>query len=170
MSFPAIGQSLPALTWESFQIQMVFSFPFLRSNDLCSSLLIMRTRSFYSLLRRRYIHKVSVQLVWIARGGALLMNTHILSLINQKVSRWVVGVLLIVLSGLKYSAGLVPFIVHPVINIYIYMHVYTFFRIFYFRNFSQPPSLRPSCCTSHKFSPRELNFCLPCFINVHEEY
>ena len=75
------------------------------------------------------------------------MNIHILSSINRKVSRWVVDVSLIVLcakgeggdyfhiyslldihiifsynfvlilSGLKYSAGLVPFIVHPVINI-----------------------------------------------------
>ena len=31
---------------------------------------------------------------------------------------------------MKYSAGLVPFIVHPVINIYIYMHVYTFSEYF----------------------------------------
>ena len=31
---------------ESFQIQMGFSFTFLRANDLRSSLLIMRTRSF----------------------------------------------------------------------------------------------------------------------------
>ena len=30
---------------ESFQIQMGFSFPFLRANDLRTSLLIMRTRS-----------------------------------------------------------------------------------------------------------------------------
>ena len=96
-------------------------------------------------------------------GGALLMNMHILSSINRKVSRWVVGVSLrvlcakgggggdyfriyslcdiyiiflynfvLILSGLKYSAELVPFIVHPVINIYIYMNVYTFCRIFHF--------------------------------------
>ena len=31
---------------ESFQLQMGFLFPFLRANDLRSSLLIMRTRSF----------------------------------------------------------------------------------------------------------------------------
>ena len=31
---------------ESFQLQMGFSFPFLRANDLRSSLLIMITRSF----------------------------------------------------------------------------------------------------------------------------
>ena len=43
----------------------------------------------------------------------------------------------LILSGLKYSAGLVPFIVHPVINTNIYMHVYNFYRIFHFRNFSQ---------------------------------
>ena len=128
------------------------------------------------------------------------MNTHILSLISRKVSRWVVGVLLsvlcakggegdyfhiyslygihiiflynfvLILSGLKYSAGLVPFIVHPVINICMYMHVYTFCRIFYFRNFSQPPSSQPTCCTSHKLSPRELIFCIPCVINVQEKY
>ena len=30
---------------ELFQLQMVFSFPFLRANDLRTSLLIMRTRS-----------------------------------------------------------------------------------------------------------------------------
>ena len=89
------------------------------------------------------------------------MNMHILSPINRKVSRWVVGVLLsvlcvkgggggdyfriyslydihiifsydfvLILSGLKYSAGLVPFIVHHVINIYIYMYVYTFAEYF----------------------------------------
>ena len=76
----------------------------------------------------------------------------------------------LVLSGLEYSAGLVPFIVHPVIIISIYMHVYTFCRIFHFRNFAQPPSSRPSCCTFHKLSPRELNFCVQCVINVHEKY
>ena len=91
------------------------------------------------------------------------MNMHILILINQKVSRWVVGVSL-------YSVGLVPFIVHPVINIYIYMHIYTFCRIFHFQNFAQPPSSRPSCCTSHKLVPIELIFCVPCVINVHEKY
>ena len=31
---------------ESFQLQMGFSFPFLRANDLRSYLFIMRTRSF----------------------------------------------------------------------------------------------------------------------------
>ena len=50
---------------------------------------------FYSLVRRVYICKVSVQLVWYARGGALLINMHIFSSINRKVSRWVVGVSLI---------------------------------------------------------------------------
>ena len=48
---------------ESFQLQMGFSFLFLRANNLCSYLFIMRTRSFYSLVRRGYIRKVSVQLV-----------------------------------------------------------------------------------------------------------
>ena len=33
-------------TIESFQVQIGFSFPFLLANNLCSSLLIMRTRSF----------------------------------------------------------------------------------------------------------------------------
>ena len=42
---------------------MGFSFPLLRANYLGSFLLIMRTRSFYSLVRRGYIRKVSVQLV-----------------------------------------------------------------------------------------------------------
>ena len=35
---------------ESFHIQMGLSFPFLRANDLRSSLLIMITRSFFTLL------------------------------------------------------------------------------------------------------------------------
>ena len=48
---------------ESLQLQMGFSFPFLRANALRSSLLIMGTRSFNSLVRRGYIHKFSVQLV-----------------------------------------------------------------------------------------------------------
>ena len=52
------------LEWvESFQLQMGFSFPFLRANDLRLSLLIIRARNFYSIVRRGYIHKVSVQLV-----------------------------------------------------------------------------------------------------------
>ena len=42
---------------------MGFSFPFLRANDLRLSLLNIRARSFYSLVRRGYIRKVSVQLV-----------------------------------------------------------------------------------------------------------
>ena len=44
---------------------MGFSFPFLCANDLRSSLLNIRARSFYSLVRRGYIRKVSVQLVQI---------------------------------------------------------------------------------------------------------
>ena len=36
----------PILNTESFQLQMVFSFPFLRANDLRSSLLNIRARSF----------------------------------------------------------------------------------------------------------------------------
>ena len=48
---------------ESFQLHVGFSFPFLRANDLRSSLLNIRARSFNSLVHRRYIHKVSVQLV-----------------------------------------------------------------------------------------------------------
>ena len=34
------------LVWESFQLQMGFSFPFLRANDLRLSLLNIRARSF----------------------------------------------------------------------------------------------------------------------------
>ena len=48
---------------ESFQLQMGFSFPFLRANNLRSSLLNIRARIFYSLVRRGYIRKVSVQLL-----------------------------------------------------------------------------------------------------------
>ena len=40
---------------------MGFSFPFLRANDLRLSLLNIRARNFYSLVRRGYIRKVSVQ-------------------------------------------------------------------------------------------------------------
>ena len=36
----------PYFVEESFQLQMGFSFLFLRAKDLCTSLLIMRTRSF----------------------------------------------------------------------------------------------------------------------------
>ena len=51
-------------TYEWFQTQMIILFPFLRDNYLHTSLLIMRTRSFfYSPLCRGYIHKVSVHLV-----------------------------------------------------------------------------------------------------------
>ena len=43
---------------------MGFSFPLLRANDLRLSLMIMRARIFFnSLVRRRFIRKVSVQLV-----------------------------------------------------------------------------------------------------------
>ena len=38
------------LTVESLQIQMGLSFPFLRAKDLRMFLLIMRTRSFFTLL------------------------------------------------------------------------------------------------------------------------
>ena len=38
--------AIMAQSVESFQLQMGFSFPFLRANDLRSSLLIMRARSF----------------------------------------------------------------------------------------------------------------------------
>ena len=42
----AIGDVDPSyITVELFQLQMGFSFPFLRVNNLCTSLLIMRTRS-----------------------------------------------------------------------------------------------------------------------------
>ena len=51
------------LALESFQLQMGLSFPIIRANNLCSSLLNIRARSFYSLVCRGYIRKVSVQLV-----------------------------------------------------------------------------------------------------------
>ena len=37
---------------ELFQLQMRISFPFLCATDLCTSLLIMRTRNFYCPVRR----------------------------------------------------------------------------------------------------------------------
>ena len=48
---------------ESFQLQMGFSFPFLRANDLRPSLLNIRALSFILLYVGGYIRKVSVQLV-----------------------------------------------------------------------------------------------------------
>ena len=49
---------------ELFQLQLGFSFTFLRANDLRLSLLIMRYRIFFSFLYvGGYIRKVSVQLV-----------------------------------------------------------------------------------------------------------
>ena len=49
---------------ELFQIQMRISFLFLRAKDLHTSLLIMKTCSFFNyLVCRRYIRKVSVHLV-----------------------------------------------------------------------------------------------------------
>ena len=96
------------------------------------------------------------------------MNMHILSSVNLKVSRWVVDVSLSVLcakggggdyfhiyslydiynifsynfvrilSGLKYSAGLVPFIMHPAINIYIYTCLHFLQNISFPKIFSTP--------------------------------
>ena len=101
----------------------------------------------------------------LKRGGGY---SHIYSLYNKHIIFSYNFVL--ILSGLKYSAGLVPFILHPLINIWIYMHVYTFCRIFHFQNFAQPASLQPSCCTFPKLSLRELNFCVPCVNIVHKKY
>ena len=57
---PEINTSiLPGL----FQLQMRIPFPFLHTKDLRTSLLITRTRSFYSPICRGYIRKVSVHLV-----------------------------------------------------------------------------------------------------------
>ena len=50
-----------SLSLESFQIQMGFSFPLLRANDLRLSLLIMRTRSFLTLL---YVGDTYARLVY----------------------------------------------------------------------------------------------------------
>ena len=46
-----------------FQLQTRILFLFLIANDLRGFLLIMRTRIFYSPVRRGYIRKVSVHLV-----------------------------------------------------------------------------------------------------------
>ena len=46
-----------------FQLQMRILFPFLRSKDLRTSLLIMKNLSFYCHVHRGYIRKVSVHLV-----------------------------------------------------------------------------------------------------------
>ena len=56
-----IGISLPLL--ESFQLQMGFSFPFLRANDYVLLYLLLELVVFYSLVHKGYILKVSVQLV-----------------------------------------------------------------------------------------------------------
>ena len=49
-AFPAMGLGVEVIKLnvrsESFQLQMGFSFPFLRANDLRSSLLNIRARSF----------------------------------------------------------------------------------------------------------------------------
>ena len=42
---------------------MGISFTFLRANELCRFLLIMKTRGFYSPVSRGYIQKVSLHLV-----------------------------------------------------------------------------------------------------------
>ena len=48
---------------EPFQLQRGLLFPFLRAKHLCTSLLIMRTPSFYYPVRRGYISNISVHLV-----------------------------------------------------------------------------------------------------------
>ena len=64
---------------------MGFSFPFLRANDLLSSLSNIRARSFYSLVRRGYIRKVSVKLVQIFfHAFAVLIVFHAA---NEKTGR-----------------------------------------------------------------------------------
>ena len=64
---------------------MVFSFSFLRANELRSSLLNIIPRSFYSLVRRGYIHKVSVQIEQIFfHAFAVLIVFHAA---NKKTGR-----------------------------------------------------------------------------------
>ena len=56
---------------------MGFSFPFFRANDLRLSLLNIKALSFYSLVRRGFIHKVSVQIVHICfHAFAVLIVCH----------------------------------------------------------------------------------------------
>ena len=80
-----MGKSAKGLTPESFQLQMGFSFPLLRAKNLHSSLLNIRAHSFYSLVRRGYIRKVSVQLVqkYFSRN----CSTDSISCSEQKTGR-----------------------------------------------------------------------------------
>ena len=55
---------------ESFQIQMGFSFPFLRAKGLRTSLLIMRTCIFFTLL---YVGDTYVRLVYTWYKNIFLM-------------------------------------------------------------------------------------------------
>ena len=63
-------ESVPHPKGESLQLQMGFSFPFLRAKDLRISLLIMRTRSFFTLL---YTGGTYARLVYIWHKHILRM-------------------------------------------------------------------------------------------------
>ena len=49
------------LVHEAFQLQMGFSFPFLRANDLCSSLLNIKAHTFFTLF---YVEGTYARLVY----------------------------------------------------------------------------------------------------------
>ena len=68
--------------YESFELHMGFSFPFLCANDLRTSLLIMITRSFFTLLYvggayatllyicyKNSLHMIAVLIVFYAENG-----------------------------------------------------------------------------------------------------
>ena len=51
----------------------------------------------------------------------------------------------LILRGLKYFAALVPIIAEAVINIYLYLYLDTFRRIFIFRSFAYVFSMLTVC-------------------------
>ena len=65
------------LLYELFQLQMGLSFPFLRANDLRTSLLIMRTRSLLYL--GLYLNKI----VYAVNNN----DQHVLSVTNVRMSQ-----------------------------------------------------------------------------------
>ena len=68
---------------KSFQLQMRISFPFIRAKGLRKSLLIMRTRSFFTLM---YIQGTYVKLVytWYRNVFRVIAVLVLFIAVNQK--------------------------------------------------------------------------------------